>query len=226
MSIQVPVITLDGPSGVGKGTVSTRLAGHFGWNFLDSGALYRLTALAAMNHGIDLSQESAVAVVAEHLDVRFVQEGSNTQIILENERVTDTIREELVGTNASIVAANRRVRDALLKRQRAFAIAPGLIADGRDMGTVVFPDAPLKVFMTADAEERAQRRVKQLLEKGVEADFEQVREDIVARDERDQNRTTSPLVPAKDALLIDTTNMTIDDVVNNILEQAKIREIV
>lgn len=221
-----PVITLDGPGGAGKGTISTLLAKRLGWHFLDSGALYRLTALAAMNHGVELIRESAVAVIAEHLDVRFEQGPNGTRIILENDNVTDTIREEQVGTNASVVAAHHRVRDALLKRQRAFATPPGLIADGRDMGTVVFTEAPLKIFMTASAEERANRRVRQLAEKGSEVDFDQVYADIVERDERDQNRTTAPLVPAPDAIQLDTTEMSIDEVVEYILTLAEERDLV
>ena len=220
---KTPVITLDGPGGAGKGTVSTLVAAKLGWHFLDSGALYRLTALAAKNHGIELSQEAAVATVAEHLDVRFENTEKGTLIILENEDVTETIREEQVGKDASIVAAFGRVRDALLKRQRAFAEAPGLIADGRDMGTVVFVDAPLKIFMTATAEERARRRVNQLAEKGVESDFDQVLNDIELRDERDRNRETAPLVPAEDAIMLDTTKMGIDDVVQFVIDEAKTR---
>jgi cytidylate kinase len=226
MSKQAPVITLDGPGGVGKGTISTLLAEKLGWHFLDSGALYRLTALAATNHGISLKDEQAVALVAEHLDVQFVNDAAECQIILENETVTEAIRSEEVGTNASIVAAYGRVRDALLKRQRAFAVEPGLIADGRDMGTVVFTEAPLKVFMNASAEERAERRVKQLKEKNLDVDFDTVLADIVARDERDQNRAAAPLRPADDAILLDTTNLSIEDVMSVILNEATCRQII
>lgn len=226
MSHHAPVITLDGPGGVGKGTISTMLADRLGWHFLDSGALYRLTALAASNHGISLKDEQAVALVAEHLDVQFVSDSSGAHIVLENEKVTEDIRTEEVGTNASIVATYSRVRDALLKRQRAFAVEPGLIADGRDMGTVVFTESPLKIFMNASAEERANRRVKQLQEKGQEAEYEQVLADIVARDDRDQNRATAPLKPADDAVVIDTTSLSIDQVLENILKLAVERELV
>ncbi|TCS39982.1 (d)CMP kinase [Reinekea marinisedimentorum] len=226
MNKHAPVITLDGPGGVGKGTISTLLAEKLGWHFLDSGALYRLTALAASNHGISLKDEQAVALVAEHLDVQFANDASGSQIILENEKVTEAIRTEEVGTNASIVAAYSRVRDALLKRQRAFAVEPGLIADGRDMGTVVFTDAPLKIFMNASAEERATRRVRQLQEKGATADYDTVLADIVARDERDQNRATAPLKPADDAVLLDTTCLSIDEVMNAILDEAASRQII
>ncbi|EAR09378.1 (d)CMP kinase [Reinekea blandensis] len=221
-----PVITLDGPGGAGKGTISTLLAEELGWQFLDSGALYRLTALAAMNHGVELSQESAVAVIAEHLDVRFEKSEQGTRVILENDNVTEAIREERVGRNASVVAAHNRVRDALLKRQRAFATLPGLIADGRDMGTVVFPEAPLKIFLTASAEERARRRVSQLSEGGFDADYDQVFADIVERDERDRNRATAPLKPADDAIELDTTELSIPAVVEYILALASERGLI
>jgi len=226
MNTEAPVITLDGPGGAGKGTVSMLLAGRLGWHFLDSGALYRLTALAASNHGVELSKDSAVAVIAEHLDVRFDQNANGTQIVLENERVTETIREEQVGINASIVAAHHRVRDALLKRQRAFAERPGLVADGRDMGTVVFAQAPLKIFITATADERAQRRMRQLQAKGDLVEFDRVLADIVERDERDQNRATAPLRPADDAILLDTTYMSIVEVVDYIENEARERNLV
>jgi cytidylate kinase len=221
-----PVITLDGPGGAGKGTISALLAAKLDWHFLDSGALYRLTALAAMNHGVELSNEAAVAVIAEHLDVRFDQIESRTRIVLENDNVTEAIRDEAVGKNASIVAAYNRVRDALLKRQRAFAVSPGLIADGRDMGTVVFTEAPLKIYLTASPEERARRRVAQLKEKGQVVNFNHVYADIVERDERDQNRATAPLKPALDAVELDTTAMTITEVVNSILGLAKERDLI
>ncbi|MFQ3230909.1 (d)CMP kinase [Reinekea sp.] len=223
MQVEAPVITLDGPGGAGKGTVSTLLAERLGWQFLDSGALYRLTALAAMNHAIDMTNESGLAVVAEHLDVSFLQNDGRTVIMLENDDVTESIRSEKVGSNASKVAAFSRVRDALLKRQRAFAVMPGLVADGRDMGTVVFTQAELKIFMTATSDERARRRVAQLLASGVNADFEQVKADIEERDERDMNRKTAPLVPAEDAIELDTTEMPIEAVVRFIEQEAKAR---
>lgn len=220
------VITLDGPGGVGKGTVSALLAKKFGWHFLDSGSLYRLTALAATNHGVELSQESAVAVIAEHLDVQFQQTEQGARILLENDDVTDVIRQEVVGNKASIVAAHQRVRSALLKRQRAFAIEPGLIADGRDMGTVVFTEAPLKIFLTATAEERASRRIKQLEENDQAATYEQVLQQISERDERDQNRKAAPLKPADDAVIVDTTTLSIEEVVNLIVELAQQRHLI
>ena len=217
MNSKAPVITLDGPGGVGKGTVSGLLARRFGWHYLDSGALYRLTALAAMNHGVDFDNESALAVIAEHLDIRFQQEGEAIVIVLEGDDVTRQIRTEEVGSNASRVAAFGRVREALLKRQRAFRTEPGLIADGRDMGTVVFPEANLKIFMTASAEERANRRFKQLRESGASADYDRVLADIVERDERDSNRSVAPLKPAADAVVIDTTVQSIDEVMDRVL---------
>jgi len=217
MNSKAPVITLDGPGGVGKGTVSGLLARRFGWHYLDSGALYRLTALAAMNHGVDFDNESALAVIAEHLDIRFQQEGDAVVVLLEGDDVTRQIRTEEVGSNASRVAAFGRVREALLKRQRAFRTEPGLIADGRDMGTVVFPEANLKIFMTASAEERANRRFKQLRDSGASADYERVLADIVERDERDSSRAVAPLKPADDAIVIDTTVQSIDEVMERVL---------
>ncbi|MHA7881374.1 MAG: (d)CMP kinase [Saccharospirillum sp.] len=220
---KAPVVTLDGPGGVGKGTVSTLLARHFGWQYLDSGALYRLTALAAKNHGVDFSNEAALAVIAEHLDIRFDQRDDGVVVLLEGDDVTSQIRTEETGANASRVAAYGRVRDALLKRQRAFRTEPGLVADGRDMGTVVFPDAPLKLFLTASAEERARRRWRQLGDSGVTADQGQVLADIRERDERDSNRAVAPLKPAEDAVIIDTTELSVEDVFNQALALVKDR---
>ena len=226
MQTKAPVITLDGPGGVGKGTISGLLAKRFNWHYLDSGALYRLAALAAMNHGVDFSNESALAVIAEHLDIQFKQEEDAVVVLLEGDDVTRQIRSEEVGSNASRVAAFSRVRDALLKRQRAFRTEPGLIADGRDMGTVVFPDAPLKVFMTASAEERAHRRLKQLQDGGVVATYEKVLQDIEERDDRDRNRSVAPLVPADDAVVVDTTDKSIDAVLDEVLSLVADRGIV
>ena len=207
------VIAIDGPSGSGKGTLAGLLAARLGWQLLDSGALYRLLAYAAGKHGIALDNEAALAMLAANLDVQFVAGG----IILEGESVTERIRNEQVGAGASQVAALPAVRDALLQRQRAFREAPGLVADGRDMGTVVFPDAPLKIFLTASAEERARRRHNQLKEKGVSVIFDGLLREILARDARDAQRTVAPLKPAEDAVLIDTTGLSIDEVVDRVL---------
>ncbi|WP_416311260.1 (d)CMP kinase [Pseudomonas sp. W03] len=221
MNAEWPVVAIDGPSGSGKGTVAGLLAKRLGWNLLDSGALYRLLAFAAGNHGIDLTNEEALKVLAAHLDVQFTHAkgGQGQHIILEGEDVTDTIRTEQVGAGASQVAALPAVRDALLQRQRAFLEAPGLVADGRDMGTVVFPSAQLKIFLTASAEERARRRYLQLKDKGIESDQAQLAEEIRARDERDSQRAVAPLKPAKGAILVDSTEMSIDAVVESILAE-------
>ncbi|SQI39789.1 Cytidylate kinase [Leminorella richardii] len=214
----VPVITVDGPSGVGKGTLCQALAQKLGWHLLDSGAIYRVLALAALHHDVDLSSEDALVPLATHLDVRFVYEQSGLQVILEGEVVTNEIRNERAGAAASQVAAFPRVREALLRRQRAFREAPGLIADGRDMGTIVFPDAPVKFFLDASAEERARRRMLQLRDKGEYVTFDRLLSEIQARDARDRNRTVAPLVPAADALMLDSTHMSIEEVIQHALE--------
>lgn len=209
-----PVLTIDGPSGSGKGTVSTMLARELGWHFLDSGALYRLTALCALNHGIDLDQDADVAVLAAHLDIRFdVDSGI---VLLEGDDVTHDLRTEKTGEAASRVAAYPAVRQALLARQRAFRVEPGLVADGRDMGTVVFPDATLKVFLTASSEERARRRYDQLKASGVATSYDEVLSEVMARDERDSSRAASPLVPAEDARILDSTHLTVEEVLEAI----------
>ncbi|MFZ6048773.1 (d)CMP kinase [Pseudomonas sp. CR3202] len=219
MNANVPVIAIDGPSGSGKGTVAGLLAKRLGWRLLDSGALYRLLAFAARNHGVDLTNEESLKVLAAHLDVQFnAIAGGGQRIILEGEDVTDVIRSEQVGAGASQVAALPAVRDALLQRQRAFLEAPGLVADGRDMGTVVFPQAQLKIFLTASAEERARRRYLQLKGKGMEADMVSLLTEIQERDERDSQRSVAPLKPAPDAMILDSTSLSIDEVQAKILQ--------
>jgi cytidylate kinase len=194
------------------------LARHLRYHLLDSGALYRLVALAAMKKGVDLDSEQSVSQVAIGLDVIFsLENDESAQILLEGVRVTDVIRQEAVSMAASKVAAYPGVRAALLERQRAFAVAPGLIADGRDMGTTVFPHAQTKLFLTASAEARAERRYKQLCAKGVSVDMAELVRDIRERDERDSNRAISPLKPAEDAVIIDSTAMTINEVFTKIL---------
>lgn len=211
-----PVITVDGPSGAGKGTVSTLLAKKLQWHFLDSGAIYRVLAIASMHHQIASDDEEGLVPLASSLDVNFNSEGESCRIILEGEDVTDSIRTEEVGAVASQVASLPRVREALLRRQRAFRQEPGLVADGRDMGTVVFPQADAKIFLTASAEERAERRYKQLKEKGHDVSITRLLADIQARDERDKNRSVAPLVPAEDALVIDSTHLSISQVLEKI----------
>ncbi|WP_061239653.1 (d)CMP kinase [Ectopseudomonas composti] len=216
-----PVITVDGPSGSGKGTVCALLAKQLGWNLLDSGALYRLLAFAAGNHGIDLTNEEALKQLAAHLDVQFIDK----RIILEGEEVTDAIRNEQVGAGASMVASLPAVREALLQRQRAFREMPGLVADGRDMGTVVFTDAPLKVFLTASAEERARRRYLQLKAKGDDVNLASLLDEIRARDERDTQRAVAPLKPAADAIVLDSTELSIEQVLERILSEVADRDL-
>ena len=210
----IPVITLDGPSGVGKGTISALLADKLNWHYLDSGALYRLTGLACVHKGIDLNDHENVAQIAETLQVKF---SPNGEVFLEEQEVEALIRTESAGNNASIVAAIPSVREALFKRQRAFLQHPGLVADGRDMGTTIFPEAPLKVFLTASAEERAKRRYKQLIEKGNNVKLESLRVEIEERDKRDMNRSASPLKPAQDARIIDTSTLSIDEVFQKVM---------
>jgi cytidylate kinase len=224
----VPVITIDGPSGSGKGTVAALLAGKLGWNFLDSGALYRLLAFAARNHGVDLTNEESLKVLAAHLDVQFgaARDGHGMRIILEGDDVTQEIRNESVGAGASQVAALPAVREALLQRQKAFREAPGLVADGRDMGTVVFPDAALKIFLTASAEERARRRFLQLKQKGDDVNLASLLDEIRVRDQRDTEREVAPLRPADDAVQLDSTSLTIEQVLNRILDEADARGLV
>jgi cytidylate kinase len=217
MAAIAPVITVDGPSGAGKGTLCKALAESLGWRLLDSGAIYRVLALAALHHQVDIASEEALVPLAAHLDVRFFALDGKLQVILEGEDVSNEIRTETVGNTASQTAAFPRVREALLRRQRAFLDLPGLIADGRDMGTVVFPDAPVKIFLDASAEERAHRRMLQLQEKGFNVNFERLLAEIKERDDRDRNRAIAPLVPAIDALVLDSTSMSIDEVIQRAL---------
>lgn len=214
------VITIDGASGTGKGVVGQLIASQLGWKLLDSGALYRVLALAAQHHGVALENEPALQVLAEHLDVQFISaEDPSTppRIILEGEDVTDVIRTEKVGNSASKVAAFAAVRTALLSRQRAFREPPGLVADGRDMGTVIFPDAEVKIFLRASPEERARRRYNQLKEKGINVNLGDLVEELRERDHRDQARAVAPLKPAEDAVCIDTDQLTIEQVVQRIM---------
>jgi len=209
----IPVITIDGPTASGKGTVAARVADRLGYHLLDSGALYRLTALSAMRAGVALDDEQAVARLAQELPASF----SNGDIFLAGEEVGAQIRAEEVGNNASRIAAFPGVRQALYALQLGFRKAPGLVADGRDMGTVIFPNARLKVFLTASVEARAERRYKQLIGKGISANMEGLLADLQARDERDTHRTVAPLVPAEGAYILDTSDMTVDEAVEQVL---------
>ncbi|MGL9736474.1 MAG: (d)CMP kinase [Symbiopectobacterium sp.] len=221
MVVTAPVITVDGPSGAGKGTLCKALAETLQWNLLDSGAIYRVLALATLHHQVDIGSEEALVPLASHLDVRFVAEDGQLKVILEGEDVSNEIRNETVGNTASRAAAFPRVREALLRRQRAFRDAPGLVADGRDLGTVVFPDAPVKIFLEASAEERAQRRMLQLQGKSFNVNLKRILFEIKERDARDRNRQVAPLVPAADALVLDSTDMSINDVIAKSLTYAR-----
>lgn len=217
--MQFRVVTIDGPVSSGKGTIARLVASRLGWHLLDSGALYRLLGFHARNKGVALDDEAALSALAEGLPVEFLEQQGDTQILLAGEDVSRVIRTEEVGALASQVAVLPAVRQALLQRQKDFAEPPGLVADGRDMGTVVFPEAEVKIFLTASPEERARRRYKQLKEKGFEAKITALIEDIRARDARDKERKVAPLKPADDALVIDSTELSIDQVVDRILDR-------
>ena len=224
MSNKIPVITIDGPSGTGKGTISQLLAKELDWNLLDSGALYRVLALAAKQHAVVTDNEPALDVLAAHLDVQFkVTNTGPSRVILEGNDVTDAIRTEECGNDASIIASFAQVRLALLERQRAFVEKPGLVTDGRDMGTVVFPDALFKIYLEASIDERAQRRYVQLIDKGMKVNKEKVFKELVLRDKRDKERDIAPLKAAKDALIVDTTGLSIEQVLSNVLQLARAR---
>ncbi|WP_421864743.1 (d)CMP kinase [Motiliproteus sp.] len=220
---QVPVVTIDGPSGSGKGTLAKLIAAELGFALLDSGALYRVLGQAALKHAVSLDDESALAALAGALDLHFeVSDASDgVQVVLEGEDISRQIRTEQAGATASVVAAIPAVRTALLQRQRDFACLPGLVADGRDMGTVVFPAAAAKFFLTASAEERAQRRYKQLIEKGFDASLPVILEEVKARDARDMGRAVAPLKPADDALVLDSTRLSIEQVRARVVDHLK-----
>jgi cytidylate kinase len=216
-----PVICLDGPSGVGKGTICLAIVAHLGWHILDSGSLYRITALQVSRRFPDLDissiDETQIVDIAVNLSVSYQQKNDDLVIYLDGEDITQLIRNEKTGAKASQIAAIPAVREALLARQRAFLQAPGLVADGRDMGTVVFPDSVLKIYLTASAEERAQRRYKQLKGKGIDVNLSSLVEELRLRDDRDMNRKIAPLKPASDAIVIDTTRLNIEQVTEEVM---------
>jgi CMP/dCMP kinase len=218
----VPIMTIDGPSGSGKGTVARAAAKALGWGLLDSGALYRLVALAGRRAAVSLENGPKLAELAVNFDIRFGSDPAGEEAVwLDGDEVTGDIRTEVAGNDASKVAALPVVRAALLERQRRFAVAPGLVADGRDMGTVVFPQALIKIFLTASPQERAQRRYKQLKQKGVAANLAALSREIAERDQRDSTRAISPLVASADAVPLDTTGMSVDDVIGRVLQIAQ-----
>ncbi|MCL2658126.1 MAG: (d)CMP kinase [Betaproteobacteria bacterium] len=219
--MNAPVIAVDGPTASGKGTVATLVAKALGWHMLDSGAIYRLLALAADEAGVALEDEAGLTRLADKLDVRFGEES----VFLAEREVSFDLRQEATGLAASKLAVLKEVRAALLARQRAFRMPPGLVADGRDMGAVVFPDAPLKIFLTASVESRAQRRYKQLIEKGLPANLANLLQDLRERDARDMQRAIAPLKPCEDSILLDTTTLSIDEAVTFVLHEAQARKL-
>jgi cytidylate kinase len=221
---QVPIIAIDGPSGSGKGTIARQVARHFGWHLLDSGALYRLVALAGMRAGLAPGDVAGHARIAGHLDVHFGMDATGDErVVLGQEDVSSELRAEATGEAASRVAAWQEVRSALLGRQRAFAQAPGLVADGRDMGSIVFRDAGLKIFLTASPEERARRRYNQLKEKGLSGSLAALSAEIAERDRRDATRAVAPLVAVPEAVIVDSTALAIEEVVGRVIELARER---
>ena len=222
----VPVICVDGPSGSGKGTLAQRLASHLGFHLLDSGALYRIVGFAALDQGVAWDDEASVTQIARDLDVSFVTTDLGVRVIYCGRDVTEPVRSVRGGEGASAVAAIPTVREALLARQRELAVAPGLIADGRDMGTVVFPDAPVKIFLEASAMARAQRRQSQLQLQGEDVSLPRLLEAIEARDTKDRTRSVSPLVPAEDAVIVDSTDLTADAVFERVLSHTVAKGIV
>jgi cytidylate kinase len=218
MNDSIPVLTIDGPSGSGKGTISRIVAERLGWHYLDSGALYRAVGLAASWSDLDFSDHAALARRAQDTEIRFRTDGeAEPRVLVDGVDATDELRTETAGAAASAIAAIPAVRQALFDKQRAFRRPPGLVADGRDMGTVIFPDANWKVFLTASAGQRAERRYKQLKEKGVSVSMEGLLREILARDARDAERAVAPLRPADDAVLIDTTDVPVERVVERVL---------
>ena len=213
----VPVIAIDGPGGAGKGTIAKAVAQQLGWHLLDSGALYRLVALAAIRCGVAWDDAQGLAALARNLDVRFDFDAAEGGILMSNEDVSELIRDAECSRGASFVAALPAVRGALIQRQRDFQAAPGLVADGRDMGSVVFPGAALKIFLTATIEERALRRYKQLKDKGMDANLRDLSSELEERDRRDRDREIAPLKPGPDSRLLDTTGLSISDVVQTVL---------